>query len=217
MDIRASRSQRCEQLDIEATLLRERARAEAYSLLSACYYPPDEELLTRLQGADAAASAPFVASLQTAVVADDPETLRVEHARLFVGPFKVFAPPYGSVYFEDGRCMGESTVDVKALYRAEGLSVVLKEPPDHICAELEFMHVLVTNGMAAVQSELPDAIAASLQKQRHFLTTHLSAWVPDFVSRIREHAKTRFYQDLATATEEFVGSDAAFLSETPTA
>jgi len=202
---------------MEATLSRERARAEAYGLLSACYYPPDEQLLTRLQDADAAASASFVASLQAAVIADDLETLRVEHARLFVGPFKLFAPPYGSVYFEDGRCMGESTVDVKALYRAEGLSVVLKEPPDHICTELEFMHVLVTNGMTALQSESPDAVAASLRKQRHFLATHLGAWVPEFVSRVREHAKTHFYQDLAAATEEFVGTDAALLAEAPAA
>ncbi|MBM2831889.1 MAG: torD6, partial [Dehalococcoidia bacterium] len=41
---------------------------------------------------------------------------------LFVGPYRLLAPPYWSAYLEDARVvMGDSTMDVKNRYREEGL------------------------------------------------------------------------------------------------
>ncbi len=61
------------------------------------------------------------------------EPLKVEFSKLFVGPYKLFAAPYGSVYLDDERkVMGDSTLDVKNRYREAGLGhrpTILKMPP----------------------------------------------------------------------------------------
>ncbi|MFN2356106.1 MAG: molecular chaperone, partial [Desulfopila sp.] len=71
------------------------------------------------------------------------QDLLVEYARLFVGPFELLAPPYGSVYLETGRrLMGDSTIAVQHMYTNAGLTLDVQEAPDHIALELEFMHYL---------------------------------------------------------------------------
>ena len=89
-----------------------------------------------------------------------PCPLEVDYAGLFVGPFLVPAPPYGSVYLEDKRqLMGDSTIDVRRHYLSFGLDLSpdFKEAPDHICAELEFMHVLISQGIEAIDAADYDA------------------------------------------------------------
>ncbi|HDH01197.1 MAG TPA: molecular chaperone TorD, partial [Nitrospirae bacterium] len=74
------------------------------------------------------------------------EDLCVEYAKLFVGPFELLAPPYGSVYLDDGgRVMGDSTMRVIEAYQKEGLSGNddFKDLPDHIAVEMEFMSYLI--------------------------------------------------------------------------
>ena len=65
----------------------------------------------------------------------DLEALTIDFARLFVGPYKLLAAPYGSVYLDSGRTtMGDSTLDVKSRYCEAGLNAAtnFKEAPDHI-------------------------------------------------------------------------------------
>ncbi|MFP4481041.1 MAG: molecular chaperone, partial [Desulfohalobiaceae bacterium] len=60
--------------------------------------------------------------------------LRVDHAKLFVGPYQLAAPPFGSVYLEQRQTlMGESTQMVKELYRQAGLEMdpEYNSPADH--------------------------------------------------------------------------------------
>ena len=81
------------------------------------------------------------------------EELAIDHARLFVGPFALLAPPYGSVYLEgERRLMGDSTLAVGECYREVGLEVAagFNGTPDHIAAELEFMHFLVVKELEAL-------------------------------------------------------------------
>ncbi|MHC5047351.1 MAG: TorD/DmsD family molecular chaperone [Planctomycetota bacterium] len=120
-------------------------RAAAYKLLSLCFHPPDEGLLEVLREADLQGLCPN--SLPAL------DELRKDHTQLFVGPFRVPAPPYGSVYLEDdGRVCGESTMDMIARYGEEGLRVTLKEPADHVAIELEYMYLLVVRQMEATDA-----------------------------------------------------------------
>jgi DMSO reductase family type II enzyme chaperone len=146
------------------------------------------------------------------------QTITIDHAALFVGPFSVPAPPYGSVYLEDKRqLMGASTMDVRRHYRSIGLDLSqdFNEAPDHICAELEFMHVLVHQAIAAVDAGDHDLLAAAIGRQQAFLERHLGAWVPAFADRVAEHAQTDFYRLLASVVRGFVAEDLKALPDLP--
>lgn len=72
------------------------------------------------------------------------QDLMIEYARLFVGPYSLIAPPYGSYYLDGGIVMGETTVAVKQIYELAGvmLNENFKDLPDHIITELEFLYII---------------------------------------------------------------------------
>ena len=186
-------------------------RSATYRLLSCCYYPPDERLVEALRESD-------VRALRQITV-PTLDKLKVDYAQLFVGPFDVAAPPYGSVYLEhDRRICGDTTMDIIARYREEGLQVTLKEPADHVAVELEYMYLLALRQMQASAEHHEGLATRYMQKQRDFLQTHLGVWVVMFTQRIVEHARTGFYRHVAAATDAFVSRDCDLVSgrTTPT-
>jgi len=204
-------------MDANETYNAEIARAKAYKAMAECYYPPEratiqharhlsQNLKTLCPAASEAAD-----RMEAALLAyEGVEDLVIDHARLFVGPFALLAPPYGSVYLDgERRCMGDSTLDVGSRYREVGLGTApgFNDAPDHIAAELEFMHFLVIKELEALAGG--DLVRAQhfRQKQKSFLERHLAAWVPAFTRNVEEQAQTRFYQDLAAATRMFIESD----------
>lgn len=137
----------------------------------------------------------------------DLEPLKVDFAKLFVGPFKLLAAPYGSVYLEGERkMMGDSTLDARSRYREAGLDTAknFKDAPDHISAELEFMYYLIFKELEAFADSDTETAMGFIQKQKSFLEDHLLAWVPEFAGQIIENAQNPFYPNLAKATESFL-------------
>lgn len=193
------------------------ARAAAYKLLAECYYPPGEETgehvkqLSRHMETLCPSAAEAVDRMEAAVQAGEGfEELSIDHARLFVGPFALLAPPYGSIYLEgERRLMGDSTLAAGECYNEAGLEVSadFNGTPDHIAVELEFMHFLVVKELGALAGGNLDRAQNFGQKQRAFLERHLAAWVPDFSRSVEEQAMTGFYQSLAMATRLFIESD----------
>ena len=100
-------------------------RTNSYKLLAECYYPPDEKLIERLNSIEELPDRlyleivkhiPGVSPVRNTLSHGVSELglLEIDYATLFVGPYKLLAPPYGSVYLEDGRKgMGDSTVSVR--------------------------------------------------------------------------------------------------------
>jgi TorA maturation chaperone TorD len=111
--------------------------------------------------------------------------------------------------------MGNSTLNVRNKYADEGLSVDIKEAPDHMAIELEFMYYLISKEVqAALSSDFIDA-ACYLEKQRGFLETHLGMWISDFSNNIATNAETTFYRNLACQTKSFLKADLKSLSQSP--
>ena len=189
------------------TLLSETLRAQTYKVLAECYYPPDEKLMTLLAEVSESPSALICQLAKIAGEVTELEPLRVDHAKLFVGPYKLLAPPYGSVYLENGKLMGNSTAHVKNLYNEEGLDFVLKETPDHVAVELEFMYVLINKAIAAQDKSDQNEDRCCQQKQRSFLAGHLGQWVPAFAAKVEEAAQTEFYRTLGNITRRFIEED----------
>ncbi len=193
------------------------ARAATYKLLAEFYYPLMKEApqqVNKLRGKLKALNSPaaeaadrMAESLKTC---DNIDELTIDHARLFVGPFALLAPPYGSVYLEgERRLMGDSTLAAGECYNEAGLEVSadFNGTPDHIAVELEFMHFLVVKELEALAGGELVRAQNFRQKQLTFLERHLAAWVPDFSRNVEEQAQTEFYQNLAAVTRIFIESD----------
>ena len=195
---------------MQETLSKACQRAESYKFLSDCYYLPDEGLIRKVT--DIAKASQFFAELCDGV-ASDLEQLKIDYTQLFVGPFKLLAPPYGSFYLEDSKIMGDSTIDVRNRYEQEGLDIVIKDAPDHIAMELEFIYYLIVRQSQAANEE---DIQLYQQKQQSFLCSHLTGWLPEFTEKVQENAQTEFYKKLAALTKIFVQKDleACILSDT---
>ncbi|MHC4937991.1 MAG: TorD/DmsD family molecular chaperone [Planctomycetota bacterium] len=176
------------------------SKATAYRLLAGCLCEPEREVL-RAEGVteqlgqaleDACpTAAPAAAAMSDAIAKESDLDLRVEYARLFVGPHELLAPPYGSVYLEDGTVMGESTVAAEEAYHAEGLTMKADELPDHMAIELEFCSYLADRNV-----------------EKPFLREHPARWVAPFCARVRERTTSGYYRALADCLEEFVTREA---------
>jgi putative dimethyl sulfoxide reductase chaperone len=185
-------------------------RANCFKLLAACFYEPEkdffiEENLCRnlqdLLDGWASEAAKAASDMGLALLSTEQEQLSLDHAELFIGPFELIAPPYGSVYLEKNRqIMGDTTIGVLKSYQEAGLSVDEKEPPDHVAIELEFMSLLNTReAEAGARGETNEAEKIRGQ-QKDFYHDYLS-WVPSFCEAIRKGTKSQFYLSLADCLE----------------
>lgn len=195
--------------------VRHLARSDAYRLLSAGYYEPEdafleEEVFDQLKTAMSQVSAD---QLSDVVAMDDGfrntgiDALMLDYTRLFLGPANILAKPYGSIYLEDEKTvMGDTTMRALALYREGGFEIAddFREVPDHVALELEFLHLL---SFRLGHAEAEDERARFAALKRRFLTEHLGYWVGKLAQAMREGAETDFYKRLADVTERFVLED----------
>lgn len=194
------------------------AREDLYRLLAACFYPPTSALLeenccaslaTLLEGV-ATTAARHARDAAVAAGNNSPESLAVEHARLFIGPFQLVAPPYGSIYLDDAKTvMGDSTARVAAFYHACGLNLAddFHELPDHFAVELEFMSYLAFKQREAEAAGNNDEVARSVSLQREFLDRFLMPWLEPFTSAIVDDGEAPFYQAIARCSAAFINAD----------
>ena len=189
----------------------ERRRAATYQLLSELYQKPDDDRLALV------AEAGDRVAIETDALLDavpDQQSLTLDYAQLFVGPFELTAPPYESVYVDDEtRVMTDATESVGAEYQQAGVDVGISEPPDHVAAELEFVYLLVETEIAAIEAADLAAAEHYLERQYEFLTAHLGRWVSELTANMREHANTEFYRLLGEETQRFVEGDGRLLAD----
>lgn len=193
-------------------------REDVYRLLAACFYPPSTELieekcsttLAALLESVAPAAARYAADAALATANSSLETLAVEHARLFIGPFQLVAPPYGSLYLDDANTvMGDSTARVAAFYHYCGLHLAddFHELPDHFAVELEFMSYLAFKQREAETSGDKAGMTRFAGLQREFLDRFLLPWLEPFTSAVVIDDEAPFYKSIAQCTSAFIHAD----------
>lgn len=120
-----------------------------------------------------------------------PSPLVMEYRRLFIGPGKKAAAPWGSVYTDkDQVVFGESTLQLRDWLREHGISInsgESDEPEDHIGTLLVLLSWLA--------EEQPEALT-------EFLQMHLLPWAPHFLEEMQESAEHPFFEGLAEVTLE---------------
>ena len=177
--------------------------------LAECFFPPEPALRDALQKLAeelqlvSPVAAEHAEKMIEALEREDPAQQAqhlVDYAGLFVGPYQLLAPPFGSVYMEDSqKVMGDTTLDVLRLYQCAGVDMAggFQQPPDHIAAELEFMSFLLYRQIKALQIDDYESYEYYRVKCRQFSDNHLGQWVVPFTELLSREAKTRFFQELA--------------------
>jgi putative dimethyl sulfoxide reductase chaperone len=191
------------------------AREDLCRFLSACYYEPcpefaEENLFDSMLTA-ASRIHPELADdarkLGDAFCSSDLQALLVDYARLFLGPVQTLAKPYASCWLPPpAEADVNPSLAVLEMYGEVGFEIAeeLRELPDHIAIELEFLYLLIFQCNEAQRSGEADSIAAAMQREHDFLGKHLGAWIAPFTGAMHAGAETGFYRQLAEMTERFV-------------
>lgn len=144
------------------------------------------------------------------------EKLKSEYTRLFIGPTKLIAPPWESVYrSKQGLLFQESTLAVREFYRKfhmlpEGYPHVAD---DSLALELDFMSRLAEKSLAAFRTEDYDALTHYLTGQNIFLQNHLLVWVPKFLERMAEAPSDYLYPQMCLILDDFLKRDQQIVEE----
>jgi putative dimethyl sulfoxide reductase chaperone len=203
------------------------ARANLFRLLAEAFYNPTVEFVQRLQSGayvselngyfkDLASNHPGTEDAllplkksQQELSGRDPDEflkeLKVEYARLFIGPGNPVVQPYETFY--DQRMTKESqpllmvspaAIAVEKIYREAGVAMAkkLQEPPDHIAVELEFLYYLSKKESDA-WAEPDNAAANDWHRQGlAFIETHLGGWGQRFCSQVQAESTQSFYRSI---------------------
>jgi DMSO reductase family type II enzyme chaperone len=154
---------------------------------------------------------PFELSTATETLPGEPASeklLQESYVSIFeVGTGRPYCPLYEGSH-RSGRM--KLMEDLVRFYEHFGLITQPGDHPDHLSAELEFMHYMAFKEAAALahSDPVPDVQLA----QRDFLNRHLCKWLP----RVRERLLSArelpaFYLFAAGLTEEFCRRDLAWL------
>lgn len=160
-------------------------------------------------------------SLASLVAAPDDidARLRDEYTMLFIGPAKLVAPPWESVYAGKGDLLfQESTLEVRESFRAAGYraSGYPREADDHLATELDFMATLSERALDAHRAQDEKGVRLALSRQLLFLSEHLNEWLPSFCDRLDggiESSFSRFYLDFALLAKAVCEADEMAVGE----
>jgi TorA maturation chaperone TorD len=216
------------------------SRSRIYGFLAAVYNRlPDEQFAASLSGPDLAA---FLSSMagkgdlpegmrhgldliegfvrdskgkEVEALATD---LAVERTRLLRGVKPGYGPPppYESVYAgSEAAPLMRASASVRQIYAEAGVGLPeeVRDQPDFIGFELDFMrHLTAQEAQAWASGQGKEAVEA-LERQRSFLQEHIIHWIPRFCDVMLEEARLGFFQGIARMTKGFVMDEADKVSE----
>lgn len=176
-----------------------------------CTPPKDEDLvLGTLQSLVAGWPLPEAGATQRGLTllgdclarwdAGTPKELEVDFNRLFVGPGRLLAPPWESVYRGVDRMLFDHhTLAVRRAYACFGLQASRRggEPDDHLGLEFLFLGHLCEQGHQAEKAGDSDRAGTFEVAREQFLADHMSHWIPACLDLVRQHACTAYYQGQA--------------------
>lgn len=131
--------------------------------------------------------------------------IKVVHA-FDIGTPEPPCPPYEGFHRNGSRTA--IMLDITEFYRHFDLTVSKKEGkrelPDHLCAELEFLHFLTFKEAQSKINENSEFLAGYLLAQKDFLNRHPVQWIPKFCDLLCNRADIPFYNVLARITVTFI-------------
>jgi len=147
---------------------------------------------------------------------DTIEKLKGEYTYLLIGPNKLPAPPWESVYLTKERLIfQESTLKVRRSYMKYNFlpSNYPHEADDHLALELDFMVHLAKLSQEYFENEKKEKLKSVLLDQKSFLNDHLLVWIGDFAEEIQQGKTQYFYPQMANLTNQVLKKDTFVLEE----
>jgi len=110
----------------------------------------------------------------------------------------------------------QEMADIAGFYRAFGFNIggKVRERPDHLSAELEFMHILALKEAYAAENGVAEHVEICVEAQRKFLQEHLGQWVGLFAESLKQSATDGPFVALARFGSTLVLADAGRLGVT---
>ena len=107
----------------------------------------------------------------------------------------------------------QEMADICGFYRAFGFAVggLVRERPDHVASELEFMYALTLKGAYAAQQGLVEHYECCLDAQAKFLRDHLGRWIDPFARSVALNG-VEPYLTLAHVTAALIQAHAQLLA-----
>lgn len=146
---------------------------------------------------------------------DRVKELGADYLNLFIGPGKLGAAPYESVYRSNKPLVfQEHTMEVRAEYAKHGLvpERFQQEPDDHISLELDFMLRLVEKTMTDIRANRYSKARKLMQAQKSFMADHVMKWAPAFAEKVTGNAKTDFYRGIGKMLIGYLRIDEALVA-----
>ncbi len=111
----------------------------------------------------------------------------------------------------------QELADLNGFYRAFGFELggPVRERPDHLAVELEFMHALALKEAYAASAGEADGMEICSDAQAKFLRDHLGRWMGPFARSLALNPGGGAYVSLARFAKTFVEADAARLGVSP--
>jgi DMSO reductase family type II enzyme chaperone len=195
------------------------SRSRLYQLLGLAFAFPDEELYSAVRDgsfgaviADTCLGLPYAvagaATLELGGVGDSYAEFESEYIRLFdVGAAGPPCPLYGGVYIGDRMYTMEDATRFYNFFQLR-ISPQLRELPDHITTELEFLHYLTFREAEVRQQGLDPG--SLLRAERDFLARHLCKWMPRLQARLAKQTTLPFFSGLVRFATAFFEADHAY-------
>jgi len=195
------------------------SRSRLYQLLALAFAFPDEEFFEAVRDgtfalalANACAGLPYdlpgTATLQLGNADGSYTDFESEYIRLFdVGAAGPPCPLYGGLYGGDRMKVMEDATRFYNFFQLR-LAPQLRELPDHITTELEFLHYLAFREAEAREHGLDPS--SLLRAERDFLTRHPCKWVPRLQARLAKQTTEPFFPALVGFALAFFERDHAY-------
>ena len=154
--------------------------------------PLGEEMVERVAGV-LAASDEFA----------DRTAEQLAYTRLFIGSFKMEAPPYASYYLEEARILnGQAAAEVEAVYAQFGVELGADEkvPPDHIRYLLAFSALLAARFEETGEESFAEAYV-------DFRDAYLLTWIGGFKELVDRYAEDGYYPALVALVVDVLESE----------
>jgi len=194
-------------------------RSRMYQLLGAAFAFPDEDFFEAIHDgtfattlAEMCLGLPYdltsVARLDLVGAGASYADFESEYIRLFdVGAAGPPCPLHGGVYVGDRMKVMEDATRFYNFFHLR-LSPQMRELPDHITTELEFLHYLTFREAEACQEGLD--VSSLLRAERDFLARHLCKWMPQLQARLAKQTTVPFFPALVRFTTMFLAADQAY-------
>ncbi len=198
------------------------ARSAVYLRLARAFGFPTPDLVQEIASSEFLAGLlAEVALLPFAFEIEDGERLALadgdaayeEAAQEYLRLFEVGAGRPPCPLYEGSHRSGKMNIMEEAVrfYEHFGLRTEPGDQPDHVCAELEFMHYLAFKEAAAITSG--NGTGGLALAQRDFLARRLCRWLPRLRARAEQCGASPLYRSIATVSERFCSTDRAALKK----